>query len=445
LASDSKQSSIDSHQTTNDSKQSAIDSHQTTNDSKQSAIDSHQTASDAQALEKDSCPLSPNMPAGGGRNDAHRQYRPAVAGVPAGDAVLPVVAARLSADGAPRELLLTLETDEGIKGYAAGVAFLREGAGLKDLLLPFLFGRDPMNVEEVVQIARSATFLGLRLWWIEMAFWDIIGKAVGQPVYRLLGGYQERVKAYASTGELREPSARLEYIAHIREMGFRAVKIRFHSWDWREDLAVVRAIRKQYPDMEIMVDANMGWRVAGMAPAPKWDLATALRVAEELGELGVRWLEEPLDKHDYEGYRRLREKSPVPLASGEMNQDLHEFREYLVRDALDVLQPDVSLSGGILLGKKIAALAEAFGKQIAPHTWTSGLGLAANLQLMGACPNCEWAEFPYEPPGWDLRARDYFLTEPIVPDSEGYLPVPSKPGLGVEVDEEAVARYTVAL
>jgi L-alanine-DL-glutamate epimerase and related enzymes of enolase superfamily len=99
---------------------------------------------------------------------------------------------------------MTLETDAGIKGYAAGVAFLREGAGLKDLLLPFLFGRDPMNVEEVVQIARSATFLGLRLWWIEMAFWDIIGKALGQPVYRLLGGYQERVKAYASTGELRE-------------------------------------------------------------------------------------------------------------------------------------------------------------------------------------------------------------------------------------------------
>ena len=346
---------------------------------------------------------------------------------------------------AHRVLLLTLETDAGIKGYAAGVAFLREGAGLKDLLLPFLFGRDPMNVEEVVQIARSATFLGLRLWWIEMAFWDIIGKALGQPVYRLLGGYQERVKAYASTGELREPSARLEYVAHIREMGFRAVKIRFHNWDWREDLAVVQAIRKQYPDMEIMVDANMGWRVAGMAPAPKWDIATALRVAEELGELGVRWLEEPLDKHDYEGYRRLREKSPVPLASGEMNQDLHEFREYLVRDALDVLQPDVSLSGGILLGKKIAALAEAFGKQIAPHTWTSGLGLAANLQLMGACPNCEWAEFPYEPPGWDLRARDYFLTEPIVPDPEGYLPVPSKLGLGVDIDEEAVARYTVAL
>ncbi|MFN4033443.1 MAG: hypothetical protein ACK4ME_07450 [Fimbriimonadales bacterium] len=104
---------------------------------------------------------------------------------------------------AHRVHLLTLETDEGIKGYAAGVAFMRAGSGLQQLLMPFLFGRDPMQVEEVVQIARSATFLGLRLWWIEMAFWDIIGKAVGQPVYRLLGGYQERVKAYASTGELR--------------------------------------------------------------------------------------------------------------------------------------------------------------------------------------------------------------------------------------------------
>jgi L-alanine-DL-glutamate epimerase-like enolase superfamily enzyme len=162
-----------------------------------------------------------------------------------------------------------------------------------------------------------------------------------------------------------------------------------------------------------------------------------------LAEIGVVWLEEPLDKHDYEGYRRLREKSPVALAAGEMNQDLHEFREFIVRDALDVLQPDVSLSGGILTGKKVAAMAEAFGKTIAPHTWTSGLGLAANLQLMGACPNCEWAEFPYEPPGWDLKARDYFLAEPITIDPDGYITIPSKPGLGVEIDEDAVQHYTV--
>lgn len=340
--------------------------------------------------------------------------------------------------------LLTLETDEGIKGYAAGIAFSREGAGLQQLLLPFLFGRDPLQIEQVVQICRSATFLGLRLWWIEMAFWDILGKATGQPVYRLLGGYQERIRAYASTGELKGVEERLDYLAQIRAMGFRAVKLRFHSMDWREDMAVARKVREQYPDMAIMVDANMGWRVAGMGDAPKWDLATALRVAEELAEIGVVWLEEPLDKNDYEGYRRLREKSPVALAAGEMNQDLHEFREFLLRDALDVLQPDVSLSGGILTGKKIAAMAEAFGKQIAPHTWTNGLGLAANLQLMGACPNCEWAEFPFEPPGWDIQARDYFLAEPITIDPDGYITIPAKPGLGVEIDEDAVQHYTVS-
>jgi D-galactarolactone cycloisomerase len=344
---------------------------------------------------------------------------------------------------AHRMNLLTLETDEGIRGYAAGVAFGREGQGLEQLLLPFLFGRDPFQVEQVVQICRSATFLGLRLWWIEMAFWDIIGKALRQPVYRLLGGAQERVRAYASTGELKGVSERLDYIAQIREMGIRAVKLRFHRMDWREDMEVARQVRQQYPDMEIMVDANMGWRVAGMGEAPHWDVATALRVAQELAEIGVVWLEEPLDKHDYEGYRRLREKSPVALAAGEMNQDLHEFREFLVRDALDVLQPDVSLSGGLLTGKKIAGMAEAFGKTIAPHTWTNGLGLAANLQLMGACPNCEWAEFPYEPPGWDLKARDFFLAEPIMPNAEGYLPIPSRPGLGVEVDEDAVQHYTI--
>jgi L-alanine-DL-glutamate epimerase-like enolase superfamily enzyme len=344
---------------------------------------------------------------------------------------------------AHRVNLLTLETDEGIRGYAAGVAFGREGQGLEQLLLPFLFGRDPFQIEQVVQICRSATFLGLRLWWVEMAFWDIIGKALGQPVYRLLGGAQERVRAYASTGELKGVMERLNYIAQIREMGFRAVKLRFHSMDWQEDMAVARSVRKQYADMDIMVDANMGWRVAGMGDAPRWDVATALRVAQELAEIGVIWLEEPLEKHDYEGYRRLREKSPVALAAGEMNQDLHEFREFLVRDALDVLQPDVSLSGGLLMGKKIAGMAEAFGKSIAPHTWTNGLGLAANLQLMGACPNCDWAEFPYEPPGWDLKARDFFLAEPITPDADGYITIPSRPGLGVEIDEDALQHYTV--
>ena len=337
--------------------------------------------------------------------------------------------------------LVILETDEGITGYSAGPAFGEEAAKLGELVAPFLVGRDPFNVEEIVNILRTATYLGQRIWYIEPALWDIIGKAAGQPVYRLLGGYRDRIKAYASTGELRGVEERLEYVQEVRAMGFQAVKLRFHSPDWRDDLEVARAVRERFPDMGIMVDANMGWRVAGMGEAPKWDLATAVRVARELEELGALWLEEPLDKHDYQGYRLLRQRVNIPLAGGEMNQDLHEFRELVCQGCLDILQPDATLSGGILMARKIAGLAEAHNLEFAPHTWTNGLGLAINLQVMGAVPGCEWAEYPYEPPGWTPGARDFLLKEPIQV-RDGYIQIPQGPGLGVKIDPEAVAEYS---
>jgi len=329
--------------------------------------------------------------------------------------------------------LVILETDEGIKGYSAGPAFGAEASKLGELLAPFLVGRDPFNVEEIVQILRSATYLGQRLWYVEPALWDIIGKACNQPIYKLLGGRRSRIKAYASTGELRGIEERLKYVEEVRKMGIKAVKLRFHSQDFREDLKVARAVRENFPEIELMVDANMGWRVAGMGEAPRWDLATATRVAEELSELGVLWLEEPLDKNDYRGYRLLRRKVSIKLAGGEMNSDLHEFRELVRQECLDILQPDVTLSGGILMGVKIAALAEAHNLGFAPHTWTNGLGLAANLQLMGAVAECEWAEWPYEPPGWTVEARDFLLKEPIKVDDDGTIPIPQRPGLGVEL------------
>lgn len=338
--------------------------------------------------------------------------------------------------------LVMLDTDEGIQGYSAGVAFGQEGLKLGELLAPFLLGRDPTNVEEIIKILRSATFLGQRLWYVEPALWDVIGKALKTPVYKLLGGYQERVKAYASTGELKDVEERLQYVEQIKKLGFRAVKLRFHSLDWRDDLKVACAVRERFPNIELMVDANMGWRVAGLGEAPHWDFATALRVAEELEDLRVLWLEEPLDKHDYRGYRLLRQKVEVALAGGEMNADLHEFRELIAQESLDILQPDALLSGGILTAKKIAGMAEAFGLRVAPHTWTNGLGLAANLHVMGASPNCEWAEFPYEPPRWTPQTRDFFLKEPLKITSDGYSEIPQKPGLGIEINLEAVKEYS---
>lgn len=339
-------------------------------------------------------------------------------------------------------LVLILRTDEGIEGYCASVAFADEVKGVVSLLRPFLINRDPFQIEDTVQLLRSASFLGYRGWFVEAALWDILGKATGQPVHRLLGGGPDRIPAYASTGELREPGRRVEEVLRLKEMGFKAVKLRAKAMRVQDDVALVEAVREAVGDgMEIMVDANQGWPIHGFGPYPRWSLKRAMEEAGAFDELGVRWLEEPLHKNDYAGYAQLRASTGVAIAGGEFNSDLHEFRDLIGGGCLDVVQPDVTLSTGILNGKKVAGMAEAHNLEFSPHTWTNGLGLAANLQLMGCVPNCPYCEFPYEPPGWVPEARDFMLAEPLTVDKEGYIAVPQGPGLGVTLDMDKVRHY----
>lgn len=339
-------------------------------------------------------------------------------------------------------VILRLLTDEGIDGVCSGVAFAGEWKGFPELIRVFLIGRDPFQVEDFVQVLRSAKVIGFRAWFVEIALWDIIGKAAGQPVYRLLGGSRDRVKAYASTGELRDPEIRAHDAVRLVEEGFRAIKLRIRNEDIRKDLAVVEAVRIAVGDeVEIMVDANQAWLIHGFGPYPKWDLKRAVTVARELEKLGVAWLEEPLRMRDYEGLALLRRSTSIPISGGELNDDLDDFRELINRGCYDIIQPDVTFAGGILAGRKIAAMAEAAHIIYNPHTWSNGLGLAANLQLMGAIPNCTHCEYPYDPPGWTPEGRDAMLTEPITVDRDGYVAIPSRPGLGVEVDWEKVRAH----
>lgn len=340
-----------------------------------------------------------------------------------------------------RLTLLRLKTDEGVSGYSAGPAFAKEGKALKELLF-LLFNRDPFNVEEIIRILRNATYLGFRLWFVEVALWDIIGKACGQPVYKLLGGQKNKVKAYCSTGEIREPKKRVEDVLKFKEMGFGAVKLRLHSMDYRKDLKVVEAVREAVGDsMDIMCDANQAWPVHGLGDTPVWDLKTAVTVAKELEKLNVLWLEEPLYKNDYNGLKELRSKVNLQIAGGEMNTDLHEFRDLIANRCYDILQPDATLSTGLWNARKVAGMCEANNLKFIPHTWTNGIGFAANLQLMGATPACEWCEFPYDPPGWTPEGRDALLKEPFLTEKHGFVRVPEKPGLGIEINEEIVQKY----
>ncbi len=336
--------------------------------------------------------------------------------------------------------LAFIHTDEGITGVGSGGVAARW-----DVARLFLLGQDPFAIEQHVQNMRSFAFFIGRPWPLEVALWDIIGKATGQPIYKLLGGGQQRLKAYASTGELRSPEQRVEDALRLRDEGFRALKLRFHRPNPRDDLRVLEAVRKAVGDsMDIMVDANYGWVIAPDRAPQRWDLRTAISMARAMEELGVYWLEEPLYCYDYDGLAELRRQVNLRIAGGELNQGFHEFKIFLEKDCFDVYQPDVTFAGGFFQCRQIAAMAQAHGKMVSPHTWTNGIGLAANLHFAASLGHCPYLEFPYDPPNWTPEARDFMLAEPFRIDDEGYVKVPEAPGLGIELDEEKLKRYEAA-
>jgi D-galactarolactone cycloisomerase len=342
--------------------------------------------------------------------------------------------------------IFRLATDDGLEGYAGGLLVAEEARGMVDLLRLYLLGREPTDVEALVRILRTSTrVVGYRAWHVEPALWDLVGKAAGLPVWKLLGGANPRLRAYQSTGELRSPEQRAEDALRARDEGFTAIKLRCRFPTLQEDVAVVRAVREAVGDsMAIMVDANQGWRV-DVFDDVRWDFKRALQTARAYEEFDLTWLEEPLDQHDYAGYARLRAATTTPIAGGEMLSDLHGFRDHLAAGGLDVIQPDVVFSGGILMSRKIAGMAEAHNVAFAPHTWTNGLGLAANMQVMAAVPNGGWCEYPYDAPGWVPEARDAMLAEPIRVDADGWITMPDAPGLGIELDWERIEKHGVAL
>ncbi len=346
---------------------------------------------------------------------------------------LPTTAARIH--------VVEVHTDEGIVGIGSGGVPVRwEVAGL------FLVGQDPFALKQHVANLRSMAFFVGRPWPVEIALWDIIGKATGQPVYKLLGGGSDRLKAYASTGELRGTEARVESAKQIVSEGFRALKLRFHSADWRDDVKTLEAVRKAVGDnIDIMLDANWGWRIAPDRQPNRWDLKTAIAAAKAMEEYSVYWLEEPLDAYDYDGLAELRSHlTTLRLAGGELNRGPEEIKTYLEKGCLDVYQPDCSFIGGISTTREIAAMVQAQGKVFTPHTWTNGIGLVANLHCAAASSHVPYIEFPYDPPNWRPEDRDFIFGEPIRIDSEGYVRVPQKPGLGIELDEEKLKRYEQA-
>jgi len=337
--------------------------------------------------------------------------------------------------------LFAVETDAGITGITSVTGDASRVDSL-ELAREYLVGKDPRNIEQRLDDLASLDSYGPRPWHFEVAFWDILGKEVGKPIHALLGGDSEPIRAYASSGELRPADERLDYVEKRVAEGFEAVKLRFHSDDMDEDLAVARAVREAFPDLTLMVDLNMGWSVSHPGGGT-WTFEDALSVARELEAIGnIGWLEEPFNQRNYDRLAHLREKTDIPIAGGEFNNGIHHFREFVERGALDVLQPDVLLSSGILKGKLIAGLAEIHGLQFAPHTWNDGIGFAANVHLL-ACTNPSWCEYPIEPPGWSIQTRDFLLAEPLTAE-DGAVAPPTDPGLGIDLDWDLVDELATA-
>ena len=333
-----------------------------------------------------------------------------------------------------------VRSDDGVEGYASGDA-LPDRALLERLLV----GVDPLRTEIVRELCETVDFHHARPWTAEVAVWDLIGRALGVPCWQLLGGRAERLRAYASACEPVDTAERVLRCVALRDAGIGAVKLRFHHGDWRDDVAVVAAVRDAVgPRFEIMVDANHGWRMPGDL-RPRWDLATAAQCARELEGLGVYWLEEPLRTDDPEGYRALRRLSGIRLAAGEMCRTAAEARDLVVRGGVDVIQTDVVLAAGGISGcRRVAALAELHGRAWSPHTWSNGFSLVANLHLALAVSACPYVEVPYDPPALPAARRDWLLPAPVEIDADGFIAPPPGPGLGVVPDFDALERWRVA-
>lgn len=322
-----------------------------------------------------------------------------------------------------------------------------EGVGSGDSMLGFaghehlFIGHDPFDIERHVHILDNLQFMYARMWPLEVALWDLMGKISGQPLWKLLGGRSNKVKLYASCGERKPAAARAESAKMLRDQGYPALKIRFHDPDPRKDLAVIRAVRDAIGnDMHILVDANQGWQMPWDASAP-WDFKTALWMADALHELGCYWLEEPLHRHDYRGLAELRRRAKLRIAGGEGNRDFNEQLEYLKHGSLDVYQADVVWATGILRAQQLAREVQAAGCIFTPHTWGDGLVVLANLQVSAALSTAPFIEFPYDPPGWTYERRDYILPQPIVPSEPAIVTLPDAPGLGVNIDWAALEQY----
>jgi D-galactarolactone cycloisomerase len=348
--------------------------------------------------------------------------------------------------------LVVVETDAGLTGYgeAGGTPIVMKTI-VEEHLKPLLVGEDPTRLEYLWERMYSGSRLPLAqregrsmpvaqgrrgeglcaLSGVDLALWDLWGKHLNQPVYKLLGGaVRERIPCYASGGWQVAKGAQAEMAAY-RARGFRAAKMRVGGMDrdLGESLERIAAARAGLGEgIPLMLDAH-----GSMTPQP------AIRLARRAEAYGIAFFEEPVSPDDVSGLALVRREGGLPVAAGEQLFTRWDFRDHILAGAMDILQPDLAWVGGLTEARRVAALASVFGLTVAPHVWGSAVLFLASLHWAAALHNLHVFEYPV-PPEHPLQ---HALVTPTVPEPgpDGCLPLPPGPGFGFQIGREAAQRY----
>lgn len=329
-------------------------------------------------------------------------------------------------------------TDQGLTGIGPGIA-----PDLLPAVKAQLVGKDPFDTEQhagrLRYYARGVSYRGSSC--VDIALWDLIGKASGQPLYKLFGGAKEKVVAYASMVQLSTAEQRAELAQKLVAEGWKAIKLRLHYETLEEDINAVEAVRKAVGnDMVIMTDANQAQSGGNWQPGVLWDLRRAIDTARELEDLNCYWLEEPLPRYAFDQLAELNSSVSMAIAGGENNSGLHEFRQMIETGAYDILQPECLVAEGITGLRKIGAMAEAYGKKVVPHNGGRYIGVIAHLHLIASWSHSPYIEVLHDPPIGDYRHAFAIFKNPPLVGKDGAIEMPQGPGLGVEIDEKLIVK-----
>jgi D-galactarolactone cycloisomerase len=338
--------------------------------------------------------------------------------------------------------LVEVHTEAELVGY--GSCYTSQAlvdASLR-LLRPHLIGENALEPERVSEKMSQMTFWQGRggavthaVSGVDIALWDILGKATGQPIGRLLGGcYRDRIKPYGSL-LFDEPDPLRRKLEATVARGFKALKLGWAGFGRRDrkfDELLVRTARETVgSDVEFMVDA--GGSEHFWPHGYKW----AIETAHMLVDYDITWFEEALPPDDIEGYLRLREHAPLPISTGEVLTRRQSFLPWLERGAVDIIQPDTTKCGGLSEARRIAWMAYDHNILLVSHGWNTAVGLAADLHLAAAMPTARYVEYITPAPYIDDLTTTRFTL-----DADGMLAIPTGPGLGIELDPDAVARLS---